>query len=98
MAAIFNSLRTLTISITALIIYAYDSDEMCRGRITAALRTHDAKDIDISQDWLRAGVDRKTFVYDVAWTDAQGRRATNRCTVAIRPLADDGLTWERPLD
>lgn len=98
MAALFSSFRTLAVSLTALIAYAWDSDEMCRGRIADALRARSATDIDIRHDWLGAGVDRRTFAYDVAWTDAQGQRATNRCSVAIRPHADDAIVWERPLD
>lgn len=44
MAALFNSYRTLAISMAALIAYAYDSNEMCRARIHDALRSRSAID------------------------------------------------------
>ena len=71
----------------------WDRHRMAVATIEGELRRRHPREVRVRLVW--ADADRDTLTYDVAYTDAAGRRHGNRCKVSSY---DDGrVYWERPL-
>ena len=71
----------------------WDRHRMAVATIEGELRRHHPRDVRVRLVW--ADADRDTLTYDVTYTDATGRRHSNRCKVST---SEDGTVyWERPL-
>ena len=73
---------------------AWDRHRMAVATIEGELRRHHPRAVHIRPSW--ADADQDTLTYDVEYTDAAGRRRSNRCK--LNTSGDGPVYWAHPLE
>src|SRR5688572_23910939 len=73
----------------------WERQDMARACVEAELRAAGASNIQISSDWVDD--DSGVASFHVVYWDKAGRRVRNRCVVAVRPIPNKKVDWERPI-